>query len=461
MSSSNDLMSRLNELESRNLNSNSNFYIIIFVLLISLALSGAAIGISYNDKMDISGGNNITVTKDNSDPDFTLELKEELKELKSITAKSGTSYFNIIGGLSVPDHIISGGSGNSIQEEAGTSFSAILGGNNNTIESGALDSVIAGGNSNTIRSGAHDSVIAGGIANTASGEFSFIGGGGNNTADGYGSFIGGADNNTASGDFSFTGGGYNNEISKNYSFIGGGSQNEANSERSFIGGGILNVIGSSNSFIGGGEGLELLSGVSFSHAVAFGKYNSTQTIIDILDGTSVTGSNYGSSARLIIGTGDSESERRNALVVDDKGNLFLGDATNTGSSVFHIPDGESQYKVKAFTIQHPEYERKWLIHGCLEGPEGGVYYRGKGEAPGKISLPSYATKIATDFTVNVTPIGEPRPLGVTEVDENGVFSVNGEGKFFWQAIGERVKIETEPDKEVVNVKRLGPYSWVE
>ena len=97
----------------------------------------------------------------------------------------------------------------------------------------------------------------------------------------------------------------------------------------------------------------------------------------------------------------------------------------------------------------------------MEGPEGGVYYRGKGEAPGKISLPSYATKIATDFTVNVTPIGEPRTLGVTEVDENGVFSVNGEGKFFWQAIGERVKMETEPDKEIVNIKRLGPYSWVE
>ena len=449
MSSSNDLMSRLNELESRNLNSNSNFYIIIFVLLISLALSGAAIGICYNDKIDISGGsnNNIIVTKDNSDKDFTLELNQELQGLKSITTKSGTSYFNIIGGgLSVPGHIISGGPNNIIHEEAGTSFSAILGGNNNIIENGALDSVITGG-----------------IANTASGEISFIGGGGNNTASGYGSFIGGANNNTAGGDFSFTGGGYNNEISKNYSFIGGGSQNEANSERSFIGGGSLNEIGSSNSFIGGGEGLELPSGVSFSHAVAFGKYNSTQTVIDILGGTSVTDPvNVGTSARLIIGTGDSESERRNALVVDDKGNLFLGDATNTGTCIYHMPsDGSTSYVAKAFTIQHPEYERKWLIHGCLEGPEGGVYYRGKGEAPGKISLPSYATKIATDFTVNVTPIGEPRTLGVTEVDENGVFSVNGEGKFFWQAIGERVKMETEPDKEIVNIKRLGPYSWVE
>jgi hypothetical protein len=28
-------------------------------------------------------------------------------------------------------------------------------------------------------------------------------------------------------------------------------------------------------------------------------------------------------------------------------------------------------------IDHPIVKEKYLIHGCLEGPESGVYYRGK------------------------------------------------------------------------------------
>jgi len=35
---------------------------------------------------------------------------------------------------------------------------------------------------------------------------------------------------------------------------------------------------------------------------------------------------------------------------------------------------------KSFIIDHPkEPETKHLVHVCLEGPEAGVYYRGKGE----------------------------------------------------------------------------------
>ena len=46
---------------------------------------------------------------------------------------------------------------------------------------------------------------------------------------------------------------------------------------------------------------------------------------------------------------------------------------------------------------------KWLVHGCLEGPESGVYYRGKDIAPTTVKLPEYVSKIASDFTVQVTP----------------------------------------------------------
>ena len=32
---------------------------------------------------------------------------------------------------------------------------------------------------------------------------------------------------------------------------------------------------------------------------------------------------------------------------------------------------------KTFVIEHPNNVDKFLVHGCLEGPEAGVYYRGK------------------------------------------------------------------------------------
>ena len=34
---------------------------------------------------------------------------------------------------------------------------------------------------------------------------------------------------------------------------------------------------------------------------------------------------------------------------------------------------------KTFVIDHPDDENKYLVHVCLEGPEAGVYYRGKAE----------------------------------------------------------------------------------
>jgi hypothetical protein len=33
---------------------------------------------------------------------------------------------------------------------------------------------------------------------------------------------------------------------------------------------------------------------------------------------------------------------------------------------------------KTFIIDHPIKKDKYLVHACVEGPETGVYYRGKG-----------------------------------------------------------------------------------
>jgi hypothetical protein len=123
---------------------------------------------------------------------------------------------------------------------------------------------------------------------------------------------------------------------------------------------------------------------------------------------------------------------------------------------------------KTFIIDHPLCKSKYLIHACLEGPEAGVYYRGKGEIQNdefvSVQLPDYVSELASNFTVQVTSIysderDSPNFLEATEVI-NGSFQVYGKnGKFYWTVYGLRNEIDTEPDKNSIIVKGDGPYKW--
>jgi hypothetical protein len=103
----------------------------------------------------------------------------------------------------------------------------------------------------------------------------------------------------------------------------------------------------------------------------------------------------------------------------------------------------------------------------LEGPEVGVYYRGKGEVTNNqsvtIELPSYVSKLADNFTIQITNIydGKTKVYSVSETVDNK-FTVYGEnGKFYWIVHGSRSEIETEPNKKDVNINGSGPYLWVD
>jgi hypothetical protein len=124
---------------------------------------------------------------------------------------------------------------------------------------------------------------------------------------------------------------------------------------------------------------------------------------------------------------------------------------------------------KTFIIDHPTDAERYLVHGCLEGPEFGIYYRGIGvieeglESVG-IQLPNYVDKIGVDFTVQITPIfsGERRKEAheVSEV-QHGAFVVYGPpGRFFWHVYGKRSSLEVEPLRKDVEVKGSGPYRWM-
>jgi len=123
---------------------------------------------------------------------------------------------------------------------------------------------------------------------------------------------------------------------------------------------------------------------------------------------------------------------------------------------------------KTFIINHPKDNDKYLVHTCLEGPEVGVYYRGKSEitndASVTINLPDYIPGWASDFTITVTGIydGKLKLYNASEVDDTGSFTVYGEnGKFSWVAIGKRGDVNPEPYKNDIVVKGDGPYRWIE
>jgi hypothetical protein len=129
-------------------------------------------------------------------------------------------------------------------------------------------------------------------------------------------------------------------------------------------------------------------------------------------------------------------------------------------------------ETKFFTIGHPLEKDKYLMHACLEGPEAGVYYRGTAffdplEKYREISLPDYVDAFTTEFTVHLTPIIEEDdftaiPTLAASRVKKGKFRVYGTTAchFDYLVMAKRGSINVEPLKSEVNVKRMGPYSWL-
>jgi hypothetical protein len=120
---------------------------------------------------------------------------------------------------------------------------------------------------------------------------------------------------------------------------------------------------------------------------------------------------------------------------------------------------------KNFLIDHPlDPERCFLVHGCLEGPESGVFYRGTASLENghaTVALPDYfeALTRAEDRTVMLTPVcgGEDAPVSMLAASrvENGSFDVravdgaSSEQEFYWQVMAVRsdlAPLDVEIDK---------------
>ncbi len=97
---------------------------------------------------------------------------------------------------------------------------------------------------------------------------------------------------------------------------------------------------------------------------------------------------------------------------------------------------------KSFDIQHPSKPDKRLVYGSLEGPEFGVYIRGKVEGDNKIEMPDYWVDLVdmNTLSVHLTPINSEKAIYFTFSDNKYIY-INREAHFFYMICAERKDID--------------------
>jgi len=124
----------------------------------------------------------------------------------------------------------------------------------------------------------------------------------------------------------------------------------------------------------------------------------------------------------------------------------VGIGTTNPTYKLHVV-GSFGATTKSFIIDHPTKEGKKLQYGSLEGPELGVYIRGRTQES-IIELPDYWTGLVHEetITVNITAIGN-KNIWVEKIEDNKVY-INSKDEIdcFYTIFGERkdvAKLEVE------------------
>ena len=121
-----------------------------------------------------------------------------------------------------------------------------------------------------------------------------------------------------------------------------------------------------------------------------------------------------------------EIQSRNNGVADDlllqKNGGNVGINTSAPGYTLEVV-GSFAATTKSFVIDHPTKEGMKLRHGSLEGPEDGVYVRGKLDGNNVIELPDYWTGLVHEdsITVQLTAIGVQQDLWIEDIKDNRVY----------------------------------------
>ena len=148
------------------------------------------------------------------------------------------------------------------------------------------------------------------------------------------------------------------------------------------------------------------------------------------------GDSSGTQNKVIIGGGTSLGNAATDIVF----NTAANDATTTGTTRMQIKsdgnvgigttspnhklevNGSFAATTKSFDIEHPTKEGMRLHHGSLEGPEHGVYVRGRLEG-NEIELPDYWLGLVDEdtITVQLTPNRGFQQIYVEDISDNKVY----------------------------------------
>jgi hypothetical protein len=101
------------------------------------------------------------------------------------------------------------------------------------------------------------------------------------------------------------------------------------------------------------------------------------------------------------------------------GNMQVDNLQINGTATAQLFQGEINVQSwKGFDIKHPNKQNYRLRHICLEGPEAGVYFRGRLKNSNIIELPDYWNNLVDpeSITVSLTQIGYSQDLIVDKIE---------------------------------------------
>ncbi len=131
------------------------------------------------------------------------------------------------------------------------------------------------------------------------------------------------------------------------------------------------------------------------------------------------------------------------MVIRNDGNVGIG-VTNPSYAL--QVGGSIVGTSKNFIIDHPTKEGKKLLHGCIEGPEAAVYFRGKSTS-NIIEMPDYWIGLVDidTMTVDITPWGPNQDIYVESIADDGEVTIAANTEeplnYFYVVYGERKDID--------------------
>ena len=183
--------------------------------------------------------------------------------------------------------------------------------------------------------------------------------------------------------------------------------------------------------VGGAGSTTAVSGMCFGNDAEANLYRSAEDTIKT-DGNLIVVGNV-TAANLVSGNGTANYITKwndtksiaNSQIFDDGTYVGVNTAVNT---TYRLQvNGSFAATTKSFDIVHPTISGKRLIYASLEGPENGVYFRGRNNN-NEINLPHYWSGLVHDdsITVDLTSVGKRkdgkiRNYSVDQIGHNKVY----------------------------------------